>query len=69
VCVRWLNTVYVHESYSSVQLPGLAEEFIHTNDVEWPMYLASDILGYFVFPERQRVYKSSLSIERLDTHE
>jgi hypothetical protein len=44
--------------YFSVQLPGLAEEFSETNELQWPTYLAGDIIGYFVFPERRRVYKS-----------
>jgi len=44
--------------YFSVQLPGLAEEFSETNELQWPTYLSGDIIGYFVFPERRRVYKS-----------
>jgi hypothetical protein len=42
----------------SVQLPGLAEEFSDTNELHWPTYLAGDIIGYFIFPERRRIFKS-----------
>jgi hypothetical protein len=44
--------------YFSVQLPGLAEEFSDTDELHWPTYLAGDIIGYFIFPERRRIYKS-----------
>ena len=43
---------------TSVQLPGVAEEFSSTNEVHWPAYVAGDIIGYYVFPERRRIYKS-----------
>ena len=42
----------------SVQLPGLAEEFSTNQEFQWPTYLAGDIIGYFIFPERRRIYKS-----------
>jgi hypothetical protein len=45
----------------SVQLPGLAEEFSDTNESHWPPFLAGDIIGYFVFPDRRRVYRSKLN--------
>ena len=45
---------------SRVQLPGLAEDFSESHQIRWPNFLASDILGYYVFPERRRVYRSKL---------
>ncbi|CAF0806977.1 unnamed protein product [Adineta steineri] len=48
-----------------VQLPGLAEEFTDTIETHWPTYLAGDIIGYFVFPERRRVFKTEAEREIL----
>ncbi|CAF3362886.1 unnamed protein product [Rotaria sp. Silwood1] len=48
-----------------VQLPGLAEEFSDTNELHWPIYIAGDIIGYFVFPERRRIYRSEAEREIL----
>lgn len=44
-----------------MQLPGLAEEFADTSELRWPEYIANDIVGYFVFPERRRIYRSELN--------
>ncbi|CAF0864674.1 unnamed protein product [Adineta ricciae] len=48
-----------------VQLPGLAEEFSETDEIHWPTYLAADIIGYFIFPERRRIFKSAAEKEVL----
>ena len=51
--------IHYHNRCSSVQLPGLAEDFSDTRQIRWPNFLVGDILGYYVFPERRRIYKST----------
>ncbi|CAF3334977.1 unnamed protein product [Rotaria socialis] len=64
VAIRAATQIAVNQKHR-VQLPGLAEEFSDTNEVNWPIYIAGDILGYFVLPERRRIYRSEAEREIL----
>ncbi|CAF2036857.1 unnamed protein product [Rotaria magnacalcarata] len=64
VAIRAATQIAVNQKHR-VQLPGLAEEFSDTNELNWPIYIAGDILGYFVLPERRRIYRSEAEREIL----